>query len=710
MKNRNSLLGFVIAGILATGADCASALTISRLTPPSQLFATNGATSSPMISRFIQGQRFDLQATVRPDAGKTITKVEFFVDSASVGVANAAPVAGVVTSLVPATTLTTAATPVANAVVASVRGYSNSVSGIRTLIAVATQSDNTTVTATGSFEVVGITQAGRKVKNVIIMLGDGMGASHRTAARIVQNGYAQGKANKKLAMDSFTNTAMIMTASLDTQVTDSAPGMANYVTGNKANSGQEGVWPDDTTAAFDGPRMEYMSEFLARTQGKKLGIVTTADVFDATPAANAIHTSARGNGTGIVDQFLDDSSRTNLTVLMGGGRKWFLPSGTAFDNGHGGTSFTGSARAVASDYTLPADIQAGWNAAAGAIDTSRNLIADFQTAGWTYAADHTALANAGTPAKLLGLFSLSNMNIAKDKIDGRRGVFPTTSAATTIVQDYGFPDQPMLDEMATKALHVLDANSPNGFVLMVEGASIDKQAHEMDSTRFMVDTIEFDKAVQKARDYVDGTGDFAGNPHPDTLVYVTADHECSGAAIIGASVKTDAALQAEILASGNTGSTAPATLGQPLLRDHVVGNYALAGFPKYTIAADGYPAVWDPDYKLLIGYGANADRYEDFRTRPYPSNDSQQPGNTVAPLNAYPRNNVGDTSISSSRPYQQVDGYFITGQVPGTQAVHTGGDIPLTAYGRGAGELGGTIDNTDVFFAVMKAVVGGTTK
>ena len=657
-----------------------------------------------MISRFIQGQRFDLQTTVRPDAGKTITKVEFFVDSASVGVANAAPVAGVVTSLVPATTLTTAATPVANAVVASVRGYSSSVSGIRTLTAVATQSDNTTVTATGSFEVVGITQAGRKVKNVIIMLGDGMGASHRTAARIVQNGYAQGKANKKLAMDSFTNTAMIMTASLDTQVTDSAPGMANYVTGNKANSGQEGVWPDDTTAAFDGPRMEYMSEFLARTQGKKLGIVTTADVFDATPAANAIHTSARGNGTGIVDQFLDDASRTNLTVLMGGGRKWFLPSGTAFDNGHGGTSFTGSARAVASDYTLPADIQAGWNAAAGAIDTSRNLIADFQTAGWTYAADHTALANAGTPAKLLGLFSLSNMNIAKDKMDGRRGVFPTASAATTIVQDYGFPDQPMLDEMASKAMHVLDANSPNGFVLMVEGASIDKQAHEMDSTRFMVDTIEFDKAVQKAKDYVDGTGDFAGNPHPDTLVYVTADHECSGAAIIGASTKSDTALQAEIVASGNTLDAN----GQPKLRNNVVGTYAAAGFPKYTIAADGYPSVWDPDNKLLIGYGAGADHYENFRTRSYPSNDTQQPGINFAPLNAYPRNNLFDTA--ATRPLQQNDGYFVTGQVPGAQAVHTGGDIPLTAYGRGAGELGGTLDNTDVFFAVMKAVVGGTTK
>ncbi len=720
MKNRNTLLALAIAGILATGAESASALTISRLTPPSQLFATGGVVASPMISRFIQGQRFDLQATIRPDAGQTITQVEFKVDGVSVGVANAAPASGIKTSLVPATTLTTATTPVANAVSASVRGYSNLTAGVRTLTATATQSNGSIVTATGSFEVVGITQAGRKVKNVIILLGDGMGASHRTAGRIVAKGYSQGKANGKLAMDSLTNTAMIMTASLDTIVTDSAPGMANYVTGNKAASGQEGVWPDDTNDPFDGPRMEYMSEFLARTQGKKLGIVTTADVFDATPAANAIHTSDRGKGTGIVDQYLDDSSKTGLTVLMGGGRKWFLPTPTTITT-NASTTFNGSARSASAsaDYAAAADLQAGWGIAAGnATDNTRDLITDFQTAGWTYAADKTALDAAGTPAKLLGLFSLSNMNIAKDKIDGRRGVYPLTSgsasvptyATTKIVEDYGFPDQPMLDEMATKAIRVLDANSPNGFVLMVEAASIDKQAHEMDSTRFMMDVVEFDRAVQKAKDYVDGTGDFAGTPHPDTLIYVTADHECAGATIIGASLKTDANLITEVATNGSLlGSTAD-TLNQPVLRKNVVGNYQSAGFPKYTIAADGFPTVWDPNNKVLIGYGANADRYENYRTRPYPSNDSQQVGNGVAPLNAYPRNNLYDGLSTGTRPYQQAEGFFITGQVAGSQAVHSGGDIPLTAYGRGAGELGGTIDNTDVFFAVMKAVVGGTTK
>lgn len=644
-----ALLGLALSTALIASAQAAPV--VSRLTPPSQLFATNGAESGPVIARFIPGQRFDLQATVSPDAGKTISSVEFMVDGA--------PVAGSVA-------YTTGSALVAglptDTKVASLRAYSNSTPGIHTLSVKVTQSDAQITNATGNFEVVGIAaNAGRKAKNVIIMLGDGMGASHRTAARIMLNGYAQGKTKQRLAMDTFPNTAMIMTASLNSIVTDSAPGMSNYVTGNKAQNNQEGVFPDDTKDAFDNPRFEYVSEFLARTQGKKLGIVTTADVFDATPAANAVHTSNRGAGTGIVDQFYDDASKTGLTVLMGGGRKWFLPSGT-----------TGSARAASSDYVLPADIASGWGVAPGASDPTRNLISDFQTGGWTYASDTTSLNAAGTPSKLLGLFSFSNMNVALDKIAGRRG-------NPAVVNDFGFPDQPMLDEMTQKALDVLDANSPSGFVLMVEGASIDKQAHNMDSERFIMDTIEFDRAIQKAKDYA--------TSHPDTLVLVTADHECAGVAIIGSSTKTDA----DLAASANT------VAGK---RDAVVGTYDAAGFPKYVKSADGYPVTTDPDFKMLIGYASNADRYEDWRTNAQPLRDSQQPLNGTTPLNTYPNDPVARDSAT---------GFLVTGQIPANSVVaaHTGGDIPLSAYGRGAALFGGVMDNTDVFFSIMQAAVGG---
>jgi len=657
MKNRTSLLAASVAALLAAGTMTANAApTITRLTPPSQFFATSGSQHAPMIARFVQGQLFDLQATVRPDSGQTITKVQWSMDGKPLRyTANKA-------SLVPATVITAT---VPGAVAASVRGVSVVKPGVHTFTATATQSDNTQVSATGEFEVVITPIANAKsVKNVIFFLGDGMGASQRTAARIMLNGYSQGKVNTKLAMDSFPSTAMIMTASLNSIVTDSAPGMQNYVTGNKANNNQEGVWPDDTTDKFDNPRFEYLSEFLARKQGKKTGIVTTADVFDATPASMAIHTQDRGAGTGIADQFLDDSSSTGLSVLMGGGRKWFLPAGQP-----------GSKRVDTSDYVLPTDIVAGWGSAPGVLDSTRDLIGDFKTAGWSYAATKSDLDAAGTPEKLLGLFAFSNMNVALDKIDGRRG-------NPAVVKDYGFEDQPMLDEMTTKAIDVLDKNSPNGFVLMVEGASIDKQAHNMDSDRMMLDTIEFDHAIQVAKDFAEKNG--------DTLVIVTADHECAGAVVIGASKVSDADLQAKLPTPES-------------MRDTVVGNYDDAAFPAYTIAADGYPETTNVDKRILIGYGANADRYEDWRTNARPINDSQQPNNAVEPLSTYPKINVYDTN--AARPERDKEtGYFITGQVAGTSAVHTGGDIPLSAYGVHSSLFTGTIDNTDVFFKIMSAV------
>ena len=646
---------------VALGSAVAAALaapTVSRLTPPSERFATGvNDPAAPMIARFLPGQKFDLQATIRPDAGTTLTAFEFAVDGIAVPVT--ASTSGIVT------TGLNSGLP-ANTAVVSKRAYSNLTPGIHTLTVTATQSDGQVASASGSFEVVGITAQGRVAKNIIIMLGDGMGAAHRTAARIMAKGYAQGKPKGRLAMDTFPVTGMVMTASLDTIVTDSAPGMANYVNGNKQASGQEGVWPDDTVGAFDNPRMEYLSEFLKRTQGKALGIVTTSDVFDATPAANAVHTSNRGNGTGIADQYLDDRNLTGLSVLMGGGRKWFLP------NTSGSVSpqpVNGSQRRNANDYVLSADIVAGWGAATGALDPSRDLITDFQTAGFTYVSDNASLQSAGTPNKLLGLFAYSNMNVAFDKINGRRG-------ATTVVNDYGFPDQPMLDEMTKKAIDVL-AQNPAGFVLMAEGASIDKQAHNMDSDRWIEEVIEFDRAVQVAKDFA--------TVNPDTLVIVTADHETGGAAIIGASTLTDAALRAK------TNTTAS-------MRDSVVGTYQAAKFPKYTMSADGYPATTDIDGKMLIGYGGNADRYEAWVSNTKPVQDSQQPFVGTAPLNTYP----ATASVRNNST-----GYLVTGQVPGDTAVHTATDVPLSAFGRGAALFTGLMDNTDVFFKFGQAAIGG---
>ena len=648
------------ANLVAQAATAAP--TVSRLTPPSELFSSGN--QAPVVARFLPGQRFDLQATLKPDeAWKSITSARFIIDGK--------PVDGTV-ALRNCSSGCLASVP-KNAAIVSVRAVSVAAQGLHTFSVNGTQSDGQTVSATGNFEVVPLVMGGKKIKNVIIMLGDGMGAAQRTAARIVSGGYAQGKVITPLAMDTFPVTGMVKTASLNSVVTDSSPGMTSYVSGNKNNNNEEGVFPDDTADAFDNPRIEYLSEYLHRTQGKALGLVTTSDVFDATPAGNAVHTSSRGAGTGIVDQYLDDRGLTGLAVLMGGGRKWFLPA-----------SVPGSERGDKTDYVFSnselhtSEIVKRWGASPGKLDKDRDLLAEFQAAGFKYAADKTAMdsIDISKTDRLLGLFSYSNMNVALDKIDGRRSKL--TGATGRVVDDYGFPDQPMLDEMTVKALSVLERNK-KGFVLMVEGASIDKQAHNMDTERWMLDTIEFDRSVKVAQEFARSRG--------DTLVIVTADHECSGAALIGGSTVTDTRLQ-ELVREGGVAN----------VRDSVVGIYEKAGFPKYRIAGDGYPQTTDIDYRLLVGYGANADRLEDWRTNTRPLQDTQQPFVKKEPLAAYP----------AGPKARDADGRFaVTGQVPGDSAVHTATDIPLSAFGPGAWSFTGVMDNTDVFFKLAQASLGG---
>lgn len=644
---------------------------VRRLTPPSKLFSF-GVADGPIISRFLPGQRFDLQASIAPDEGQTIVGAEFHVEGSTV--------AGTV-GLTPGT-----AGVATNWTLATLRAFEVRTPGVHEFSVTAHQSDGKSVTATGNFEVVSIPQRGRRAKNVIFCIGDGMGIAHRTAARLMKFNASMGKANALLAMDRMPYTGLVITHSLNSIVTDSSPGAACYSTGNKANNNQHGVFPDDTTANFDNPRVENVGEYLSRTQGKSLGIVTTSDVFDATPASFATHTQSRAAGSGICDQYLDESGQTGLTVLLGGGRKWFLPATTP-----------GSGRNSATDYLLPDDLAQAWGVTAGMVDTNRDLIADFQGAGWTYVPDATSLRNVpnGTQ-KLLGLFSLSNMNVAKDKLDGRRGTKPA-GANNSVVDDFGLPDQPMLEEMTDKALQVL-ARNPNGFVLMVEAASIDKQAHNMDTERWILDTIEFDHAIARCLEFA--------RTNPDTLVIVTADHECAGVNIIGASRVTQATLESQladprIMTTTYTNRVAGFTYSFPYslytIRTNV-GTYESAGFPQYAPATDGYPLTTEIDRRMIIGYAANADRFEDYAANPYPLQDSQQPFVRQLPLALHPAG-------PGNRDFPQ--GNFVTGQIPDPVAAHTASDIPLSAQGRGASQFTGVMDNTDVFFRAMQAVLGG---
>lgn len=633
-------LGFCLASAAIVPQSDAAPL-VTRLNPPSALFSMGDA-NPPYISRFLVEQRFDLQATIQADPGQTITGATFKVAGKTVS--------GTVT-----------VTPIgSDRFSVTLRAFSYKKPGVKTLTVTATQGDSQTASADGNFEIVGIDHnAGRKAKNVIYLIGDGMGIAHRTAARLTMGNVQMGKASTRLAMDTLPQTALLNVASLNSIVTDSAPGAACYSVGNKSNNNQEGVFPDDTTDKWDNPRVEHMGNYLARTQGKALGIVTTADVEDATPASFAVHTSDRGAGTGICDMFLDEAAANhNLRVLLGGGRKWFIPAGSP------GSGRVNSFTSSGADYQVPADIATAWGVPAGTLDPARDLIADFTAAGFAYAPDKTTMQTAAASSKkLLGLFNSGNMDVALDKVGARRGG-PAVGTVGT------FPDQPLLEEMTASALQVLKRNK-QGFVLMVEAASIDKQAHNMDTERWILDTVEMDKAVQACLDFQ------AANP--DTLIVVTADHECAGVNIIGSSTVTNTDLLTRS-AAGGTDGVAGTQDGTGTLRTGVVGVYEAAGFPLYSIAADGYPATMDIDKKFLIGYAANADRYEDWLTNP-------------APALPTTRDTAGD--------------FFITGQVSGSSAVHTASDIPLSAGGCGASLFTGVMDNTDVFFKVMQAAIGG---
>src|SRR5215813_14604925 len=436
--------------VLGTGCIAYALPTDVSITPP------NGA-------RFLPGQKFDLRVEGKGTGPFSATiAIDGIAQTFTSGVQNSNTTDGISSAGFGGFNL---------------RGYENSKLGTHHITATFTDSTGT-VNLSAQFTIVDLDEfwqsdddtdhdgehyKGHRIKNIIILLGDGMGVAHRTVARLAEFGVTAGNPDGFLAMDKFPGTGLITTYSLNSIVTDSAPGMAGYVTGNHSRNGQEGVYPANVTNPFYQPRVEYLSEYLHRAMGKSLGLVTTADVEDATPAANAVHTGNRNNGTGVVDQYLDESdwqntSRfgTGLSVLMGGGRRWFLPS-----------ALFGSSRAAATDYAnLPSDILSKWNlpvTAAGASDVNRDLINDFKLAGFKYVETNTELQAAGTPNKLLGLFAFGNMNVSLDKLAKRRGtLLPGTN--TFAVDDYHAPDQPMLDEMTAVALRVLKRNR-DGFVL-----------------------------------------------------------------------------------------------------------------------------------------------------------------------------------------------------------------------------------------------------
>src|SRR5215471_6148406 len=161
----------------------------------------------------------------------------------------------------------------------------------------------------------------RKAKNVILFIGDGMAQAHRTAARLLSKGIAEGKSRGKLAIDDMPHMAMVATAGSDSIITDSANSASAYATGHKSAVNALGVYADRTASPFDDPRVETITSIAKRRHAMAIGIVTNTEVEDATPAAMVAHVRRRSEYDRIVEQFF----AAKPDVIMGGGRANFLP-------------------------------------------------------------------------------------------------------------------------------------------------------------------------------------------------------------------------------------------------------------------------------------------------------------------------------------------------------------------------------------------------
>lgn len=330
-------------------------------------------------------------------------------------------------------------------------------------------------TASVTWDVYG-TPATPVAKNVIFMIADGLSVADRTTARLMSKGMTEGKANGRLNLDTMPSMAFVGTSATNGIATDSANTASAYMTGHKTAVNAIGVYADRTEDTLDDPKVELISEALTRTGGKAVGIVSTAELQDATPAALIAHTRKRADKAVIAEMLFAHKP----DVILGGGSAYMLPQSTP-----------GSKRTDDLD-----------------------LIQQFQDAGYALAIDADGLkaATAGSNSgKILGLFHTGNMDTALDRKFLGKGTVDK------------FPDQPGLVEMTEAAIAQL-SKDPDGFFVMIEAATVDKMKHPMDWERAMIDTIEFDQAIGVAQKFV--------AEHPDTLLIVTGDHT-HGNSLIG---------------------------------------------------------------------------------------------------------------------------------------------------------------------------------
>lgn len=336
---------------------------------------------------------------------------------------------------------------------------------------------------------------GHKAKNIILLIGDGMGTTHIDAARERYYGAAGQLVMEQLSVFGAVSTYSVEPNSAKPDyVTDSASSGTAWSSGVKTYNAALGK---DAFGSVVATLMEQ-----AKAAGMRTGNVSNAEVTDATPAAMFSHASQRacqgpkvtqpacGSDVPIAEQI----ARNNVAdVILGGGLSRFEPDDATVMQSNGYTVLGSFG-----DPALP-----------------------LQTAGSQTVATRSDLnAVTGADQRVIALFNRGNMTIEKYKRE-----HPDAAQA----------NEPSVSDMTKKAVALLQDSQQGakaGFFLQVEGALIDKRSHANDAAQTLEEVKEFDEAVRAARDFAARDG--------NTLVIVTADHECAGFNIIGKGSFTNA--------------------------------------------------------------------------------------------------------------------------------------------------------------------------
>lgn len=356
--------------------------------------------------------------------------------------------------------------------------------------------------ATSQDNIEKIVKESGKAKNIILFVGDGMGVSTVTAARILA-GQLEGKMGEEhlLSFDTMPFSGFSKTYNVDAQTPDSAGTMTAMASGVKTDVGVIGVDEDierGDCSTVAGNELVTATE-LAEINGLATGIVSTARITHATPAATYAKSADRnwedvsdmpedavtGGCEDIASQLVNFEANLEarfagvdvdgLEVVMGGGRRHFLPKDAAFNS-------SDAMSAVEGDRTDERDLTAEWQA---------------KYPEGQYVMDQAGFNNLDTESvsQVFGLFNESHMQYEADRANDIAG-------------------EPSLSEMTSKAIDVLD-NNDKGFFLTVESGRIDHAHHAGNAYNALNDTIELSKAVQVAMDKTS---------IEDTLIIVTADH------------------------------------------------------------------------------------------------------------------------------------------------------------------------------------------